>query len=107
MKVILSFSLLCCSVLVQALPDPTEPELRLSTTTEAPVEAAQAGPELKLSLIRTVQGKPIALINGQTLRQGDSLGEWKVQAIEPQQVVLRQGSEQKILQLFKTMKTND
>ncbi|MFC4653419.1 MULTISPECIES: hypothetical protein [Rheinheimera] len=107
MKVILSFSLLCCSGAALALADPTEPELLLTTVTATAEKTEPVVSELKLNLIRTVKGKPIALINGQTVRQGDAVADWTVLAIEPQRVVLRQGSEQKILQLFKTMKSND
>lgn len=108
MKVILSCSLcLVLSWAAVAASDPTKPDVAMAV----PVSSATAavvddnGARFKLGLIKNVQGQQMALINGQSVKQGDEIDGYRVLSINRQQVVLQQANERLTLSLFKAMKT--
>lgn len=106
MKVILSCSLLLLlSVAVQAASDPTKPDIAIAVPVAAdPVQSDQSV-KFKLGLIKNVQGQQMALINGQSVKQGDEIDGYRVLSINQRQVVLQQANERLTLSLFKAMKT--
>lgn len=109
MKVILSCSLcLVLSVAAVASSDPTKPDIAKAvpvSAADSELVAAQVGSKFKLGLIKNVQGQHMALINGQSVKQGDEIDGYKVLSINRQQVVLQQANERLTLSLFKAMKT--
>ena len=108
MKVILSCSLcMVLSVAVQAASDPTKPDLAIAAPVTMAAEAVQTEPgvKFKLGLIKNVQGRYWALINGQSVKPGDAIEDYKVVSINQKQVVLQRANERLTLSLFKAMKT--
>jgi MSHA biogenesis protein MshK len=109
MKVILSCSLcLVLSAAVVAASDPTKPDMAMAvavSATDATTVVADQGARFKLGLIKNVQGQHMALINGQSVKQGDEIEGYTVMSINRQQVVLQQANERLTLNLFKAMKT--
>ncbi len=109
MKVILSCSLcLVLSFAAMATSDPTKPDLAMAVPVSKDATAAAAvdvSAKFKLGLIKNVQGHYMALINGQSVKQGDEINGYKVLNINRQQVVLEQANERLTLSLFKAMKT--
>lgn len=109
MKVILSCSLyLVLSLAAVAASDPTKPDMAMAvpvSASEVDTVMADQGAKFKLGLIKNVQGQHMALINGQSVRQGDEIDGYKVLSINRQQVVLQQANERLTLSLFKAMKT--
>jgi hypothetical protein len=108
MKVILSCSLslvLTCSVV--AASDPTKPDVAMavSASSTTGTVVTDASSRFKLGLIKNVQGQQMALINGQSVKQGDEIEGYRVLSINRQQVVLQQANERLTLSLFKAMKT--
>jgi MSHA biogenesis protein MshK len=53
-----------------------------------------------LSSILISPTRKIAIINGQVLQRGDKIETFRIQAIEPHRVVLRNETDQKILALL-------
>ena len=108
MKVILSCSLcLVLSAAVLAASDPTKPDMAMAVPVNvaADPEAVDLSAKFKLGLIKNVQGQHMALINGQSVKQGDEIDGYKVLSINRSQVVLQQANERLTLSLFKAMKT--
>jgi len=109
MKVILSCSLcLVLSAAVVAASDPTKPDMAMAvpvSAADATTVVADQGARFKLGLIKNVQGQHMALINGQSVKQGDEIEGYTVMSINRQQVVLQQANERLTLDLFKAMKT--
>ncbi len=109
MKVILSCSLcLVLSLAVAAATDPTKPDVDMAvpvSVTAAETLVADIGAKFKLGLIKNVQGQHMALINGQSVKQGDEIDGYTVLSINRQQVVLQQANERLTLSLFKVMKS--
>lgn len=112
MKVILSCSLCLvlsvAAVAAVAASDPTKPDMVVAvavSTTEATTVMADQGARFKLGLIKNEQGQHMALINGQSVKQGDEIEGYTVMSINRQQVVLQQANERLTLNLFKAMKT--
>jgi hypothetical protein len=108
MKVILSCSLcLVLSLVVHAASDPTKPDMAIAVpvSTASDPEPVDLDAKFKLGLIKTVQGQHMALINGQSVKQGDEIDGYKVLSITRKQVVLQQANERLTLSLFKAMKT--
>lgn len=109
MKVILSCSLffvLSCAVV--AASDPTKPDMAVVmavSSAGADSDMAAKAAKFKLGLIKNVQGQHVALINGQSVKQGDDIEGYRVLSINRQQVVLQQANERLTLSLFKAMKT--
>lgn len=108
MKVILSCSLcLVLSAAVFAASDPTKPDMAMAVPVSAATdsEPVDLSVKFKLGLIKNVQGQHMALINGQSVKQGDEIDGYKVLSINQKQVVLQQANERLTLSLFKAMKT--
>lgn len=85
------------STWAQGLPDPTRPPAAMNTGGE-PVQAAPSAPVLQSILIS--QSRRQAIINGQTVKVGDSVGEAKVVKITDNEVVLRKGKGLQTLKVF-------
>lgn len=80
------------------LPDPTRPPAALYTAPGSSAHAAPSGPVLQSVFI---SGKnKLAIINGQTLKLGDKLGEAQLVKIAETEVVLREGKNLQTLKLF-------
>jgi MSHA biogenesis protein MshK len=108
MKVILSCSLcLVLSAAVFAASDPTKPDMAMAVPVNvaADPESVDLSTKFKLGLIKNVQGQHMALINGQSVKQGDEIDGYTVLSINRSQVVLQQANERLTLSLFKAMKT--
>jgi hypothetical protein len=108
MKVILSCSLcLVLSAAVFAASDPTKPDMAMAVPVNAAAdpESVDLSAKFKLGLIKNVQGQHMALINGQSVKQGDEIDGYTVLSINRSQVVLQQANERLTLSLFKAMKT--
>lgn len=84
------------------LRDPTEPPAALRQAVphdqDAPVQAAQAAPQLQSVLIS--HKRRIAVIDGETVRVGQRHRGAVVASIAPTQVVLRRGSASEVLRLY-------
>lgn len=108
MKVILSCSLsMLLSLAVHAASDPTKPDVAMAVPVTVGADLAVADPaaEFKLGLIKNVQGQYRALVNGQSVQQGDEIDGYTVLSINRKQVVLQRANERLTLSLFKVMKT--
>lgn len=108
MKVILSCSLyLVLSLAVQASSDPTKPDVAMAVPVTVGIDTVQADPgaQFKLGLIKNVRGQYSALINGQSVKQGDDIDGYRVLSINQKQVELQRANERLTLSLFKAMKT--
>lgn len=108
MKVILSCSLcLVLSAAVFAASDPTKPDMAMAVPVNSATdpEPVNLSAKFKLGLIKNVQGQHMALINGQSVKQGDEIDGYTVLSINQKQVVLQQANERLTLSLFKVMKT--
>lgn len=79
--------------LAQALRDPTQPPPLLSPVAPgATVEPVSSEPQLQSVLIsQRANGRRVAVIDGETVRVGDTFRDFKVVKISPSEVVLRQG----------------
>lgn len=97
MVIRLSLILMGLSGAVQAssLPDPTRPPAGMDAT--IPV-VAPSGPVLQL--IRTIDGKRMAIISGQAVKVGAKVGEAIVTRIDEDRVVLRGAEGVQTLKLF-------
>lgn len=85
--------------------DPTKPEYLLPATdnqTANSVPSVVASAPV-LSYIQIGQQRS-AVINGQLLKVGDQIANYRVQQIDARQVVLQQGEQRLVLKLFQTMK---
>ena len=76
------------------LVDPTQPP----AATGGVANVATA--ELVLQSVLVSPGRMIAIINGQTVKLGDKLGEAKVVKISESEVVLRDAKNEQTLKLF-------
>jgi MSHA biogenesis protein MshK len=94
--------LLCCALLTtpfagaQGLTDPTRPPAALLP--EAAPASDASGPALQSILISPT--RKLAIINGQTVRPGDKVGDARVVRITENEVVLRDGRQSQTLKLF-------
>lgn len=80
---------------VENLPDPTRP---VTSQAIADRGAASSGPVLQSVLVAS--GRRVAMVDGQTVKVGDKVGEARVVKIAESEVVLRNGKELKTLKLF-------
>ena len=96
----LAAGLLACvpSVLAQELADPTRPPSSFMEGNTGDVQQAASGPVLQSVLISPRRRE--AIISGQTVKVGDSLGESKVVRITENEVVLRTGKALQTLKAF-------
>lgn len=83
------------AALAESVPDPTRPPA--GTDASAPAIVA-SGPVLQL--IRTLDGKRIAVISGQTVKVGSKVNDAIVTQIEDDRVVLRGPEGLQTLKLF-------
>ena len=83
----------------QGLQDPTRPPAAATPVTGGP--AAASGPQLQSILIgRAAGGRHLAVIDGETVRLGDSFHGAKVARIGENEVELVRGGERQVLRLY-------
>jgi len=84
----------------QPLPDPTRPPAAATPVASGPATAA-AGPQLQSILIARQQGgRHVAVIDGETVRPGDTFHGAKVARIGENEVELVRGGERQVLRLY-------
>jgi MSHA biogenesis protein MshK len=84
----------------QGLQDPTRPPAAATPVTGGPAAAA-SGPQLQSILIgRAAGGRHLAVIDGETVRLGDSFHGAKVARIGENEVELVRGGERQVLRLY-------
>ncbi len=90
------------ALLAETLPDPTRPPAHLSaSSTSATTPAAAALPQLQSVLVaRHAGGRHVAVIDGQTVRQGEMIKGAKLESVTETQVVLLRGNQRQVLRLF-------
>ncbi|MGV3741842.1 MAG: hypothetical protein ACO1NO_06000 [Burkholderiaceae bacterium] len=93
---LLAFGVLASVASAENLPDPTRPTWAGYADDNA--ENAYSGPVLQSVL--TSSGRKLAIINGQTVKQGDMIGNARVAKIGDAEVVLAEGREMQVLKLF-------
>lgn len=81
-----------------SLPDPTRPPAALYAVGENTGDDAPSAPALQSVLIGP--GRRVAVINGQTVKVGDTVGDAQLVKISEGEVMLRSGKELRILKLF-------
>lgn len=86
----------CSSAAAESLPDPTRP----SGAAMAESEAADRPRGPVLQSVLNSSGRKLAIISGQSVRQGDKVGNARVVSIRDTEVVLVQGKETQVLKLF-------
>lgn len=96
----LTLAATCAMTLARAqnLPDPTRPPDALATARSENAVAPAAGPVLQSVLISP--GRRVAIINGQTVKLNDIVGDARVSKITEGSVVLRSGNAIQTLKLF-------
>ena len=96
-------TLLAGGAFAQALQDPTRPPASLMAIVKggAAGPAALEGPHLQSILIaRTAGGRHVAVIDGETVRLGDSFKGARVERMTQTEVVLSKGGKKQVLKLF-------
>lgn len=95
-------TLLASAAVAQVLQDPTRPPASLLGAAKgAPGTAAPQGPHLQSILIaRTPGGRHVAVIDGETVRLGDSFRGARVERMTQTEVVLSKGGKKQVLKLF-------
>lgn len=84
----------------QPLQDPTKPPAAATLVAAGP-QAATSGPQLQSILIgRAAGGRHVAVIDGETVRQGESFRGAKVVRIRENEVELVRGGERQVLRLY-------
>lgn len=102
-KALLAAAALCAAQAgAQALEDPTRPPASLMQAGPGgAVAAAPAEPQLQSVLIaRHDGGRHVAVIDGQTVRLGESYKGAVLTRMSETEVVLQRGSERQVLKLF-------
>lgn len=95
----------CCAhaAVAQGVSDPTRPPAAALLDTGPGAAAAPAGPVLQSVLISLrPSGRRVAVISGQTVRQGERFGDAVLVRMTPTEVVLRRGRELQTLKLSAT-----
>jgi MSHA biogenesis protein MshK len=96
----------CCAhaAVAQGVSDPTRPPAAaLLDTGPAGIAAVPAGPVLQSVLISLrPSGRRVAVISGQTVRQGERFGDAVLVRMTSTEVVLRRGRELQTLKLSTT-----
>lgn len=82
------------AAVAENLVDPTRPPAAIGGVANVPAA------ELVLQSVLVSPGRVSAIINGQTVKLGDKLGEAKVVKIGESEVVLRDGKGEQTLKLF-------
>lgn len=95
-------TLVAFGAFAQALQDPTRPPASMMAPVKgAPGSAAPEGPHLQSILIaRTPGGRHVAVIDGETVRLGDSFRGARVERMTQTEVVLSKGGKKQVLKLF-------
>lgn len=96
-------TLLAGAAAAQALQDPTRPPASLMAGVKGAAGAPVAleGPHLQSILIaRAPGGRHVAVIDGETVRLGDSFKGARVERMTQTEVVLSKGSKKQVLKLF-------
>jgi MSHA biogenesis protein MshK len=84
----------------QGLQDPTRPPAAATPVPGGPA-AASGGPQLQSILIgRAAGGRHLAVIDGETVRPGDSFHGAKVARIGDNEVELVRGGDRQVLRLY-------
>ena len=84
----------------QPLQDPTKPPAA-ATPVAGGTQVASSGPQLQSILIgRAAGGRHVAVIDGETVRQGESFRGAKVVRIRENEVELVRGGERQVLRLY-------
>ena len=101
-KAMLAAAVLCvANAQAQALEDPTKPPAMLMPGASASAVATASGPQLQSVLIaRHDGGRHVAVIDGQTVRLGESYKGAQLVHMTETEVVLQRGSERQVLKLF-------
>jgi MSHA biogenesis protein MshK len=102
-KALLAAGALCAAHAgAQALEDPTRPPASLMQAAPGgAVPAAPAEPQLQSVLIaRQDGGRHVAVIDGQTVRLGESYKGAVLTRMSETEVVLQRGTERQVLKLF-------
>ena len=101
-KALLAATALCAvNAQAQALEDPTRPPAMLMPGASASAAVAASGPHLQSVLIaRQDGGRHVAVIDGQTVRLGETYKGAQVTHMSETEVVLQRGSERQVLTLF-------
>jgi MSHA biogenesis protein MshK len=94
---LLATSCLWTSALGQGLRDPTEPP-PAKAAAPAGAGAPTSGPVLQSVIVS--DGRKLALIDGQTYRSGDKLGDSTIAAISSNEVTLRGPEGKQVLKLY-------
>ena len=87
----------------QGLTDPTRPpaSVALAGAASDGEPAAPAAPQLQSILVsREAGGRRVAVINGETVKQGMKVGDAVVERVGETEVVLRRGKARETLKLF-------
>lgn len=100
LPLLLQSLLLAGSAHAQGLIDPTKPPAGAIRVANGPA-AASSGPQLQSILIgRAAGGRHLAVIDGETVRPGDSFHGAKVARIGENEVELVRGGERQVLRLY-------
>lgn len=88
-------------VAAQALPDPTRPPPGIDRmAADGAADGAEPGPRLQSVLIaRQSPGRHVAVIDGETVRPGETFRGARVARISADEVVLVRGAERQVLRL--------
>lgn len=88
-------------VMAQQLADPTQPppEARLGANGEAYTAPVRSGPQLQSVLLGS-GGRRVAVIDGQTVRTGESVNGATLVQVEKDRVVLQHGRVKQVLRLY-------
>ena len=96
----------------QALQDPTRPPARLAARQGGASDGAAAAPVKQAPRLQSVLiarqpgGRHVAVIDGETLRIGDSYQGARVTRIEQNEVELSRGNARQVLKLHAAMPAN-
>jgi len=83
------------------LPDPTRP-YAYETAIEVPQDLSADSVQWRLNGIRIREGERSAILNGQIVKTGDSVGRAKIVEINPAEVVLVQDSQKIVVKLVRS-----
>lgn len=114
MRALLACGLFACANLAaaQALQDPTRPPANLLARQAGAADTAAAAPVKKAPRLQSVLiarqpgGRHVAVIDGETLRMGDSYQGARVTRIEQNEVELSRGNARQVLKLNAALPAN-
>lgn len=97
-RYLLAAALAALPAAVGALDDPMRPPMASSAGRGKVIRSEEPG--LALTATTIARDRRVAVINGKSVIEGDSVGGAKVVEILPTQVRLRQGESEKVLRLL-------